>query len=495
MRDSIAKGAAWMVAFRFLDRSIGLVSTAVLARLLLPNDFGLVAMAMSVIAIVELATAFSFDVALIQRHNPSREHFDTAWTLAVIIACGGAVVTSAAALPASVYYGDDRLAAVMFAIGAGWLVSGFENVGMVNFRREMNFAMEFRFLATKRFVTFLVTLASALTLRTYWALVIGMVTGRVVGVVLSYAMHDFRPRLSLARSRELFSFSGWLWVNSLLNVFSTRTPHFFIGRLFGAQPLGAYTVAAEIAQLAQSELIAPINRAMFPGLSRLATDLPEFRRICVDSTSTIVLVALPLSVGIAVLAGPFVRVMLGPQWGSSVPIIQVLALAAAITALTANNISIYLALGRPYLATITQGLRLVSLVIGVAWLTSNHGLIGAAYAELAAAVLTMVVSLLTLFVAIGVRPLAYVGGLWRPIVASGLMGLLISWWVEPNFDAASVTSAIRELVSGVLIGFVSYPVAIAFLWLLSGRRDGIEPQLVLRLNQWRASRATSPTAQ
>ena len=140
-------------------------------------------------------------------------------------------------------------------------------------------------------------------------------------------------------------------------VVSTRVPHIWIGRAFGAQTLGAYTVASEIASLAQTELIAPINRAMFPGYSRLVSDPPAFRKTCLDATSTILLIVLPVSVGIAVLAAPFVRLLLGEQWGQAVPIIKVLAMAGAMMALTSNNMSAYQALGRPHLTTATLAVR------------------------------------------------------------------------------------------------------------------------------------------
>ena len=128
MSGDIAKGAAWMVLFRLLDRMIGIVSTVILARLLIPADFGLVAMAMSIIALIELATAFSFEIALIQKQDPQREHFDTAWTLNILIAVAGALLTAAVAYPAASFYGDPRLGPVMFAIGGAWLISGFENI-------------------------------------------------------------------------------------------------------------------------------------------------------------------------------------------------------------------------------------------------------------------------------------------------------------------------------------------------------------------------------
>ncbi|MDP2005224.1 MAG: lipopolysaccharide biosynthesis protein [Rubrivivax sp.] len=481
MRGEIAKGAAWMVLFRLLDRSVGLISTAVLARLLVPNDFGLVAMAMSVIAVIELATAFSFEVALIQMPKPRREHFDTAWTLNLLIGLGGAGVIALVASPAASYYGDPRLTLVMLAIGGGWLIAGFENIGPVNFRREMNFSAEFRLMATKRMVGFVITMASALIFRSYWALVVGMVSGRLVGVVLSYLMHPFRPKPSLACARELFRFSGWMLLNSLVSVAASRIPHFYVGRHFGAQSLGAYTIAAEIAQLAQTELIAPINRAMFPGYARLVNDMPLFRKTCIDATAAILMVALPVSVGIAVLAGPFVRLLLGAQWGETIPIIQVLALAATVSALTSNNISIYLALGRPYLATVTQAIRLVALGAGIALMHKSMGVIGVAYAELAAALVSMVVSLATLFIFTGVRPRAFVAALWRPLLASGLVGWAITVLVRPGFAVASPAAAMFDLLLGAAIGIALYPLLIALLWRLTGTQDAIEAQMFRRV--------------
>ena len=80
----IAKGAAWMMGFKLLDKSVGLISTLVLARVLTPADFGLVAMATAVVALLELMGAFGFESALIQRQNTERSHYDTAWTFNVI---------------------------------------------------------------------------------------------------------------------------------------------------------------------------------------------------------------------------------------------------------------------------------------------------------------------------------------------------------------------------------------------------------------------------
>ena len=222
-------------------------------------------MAMSIIGLIELATAFGFEIALIQKAKPERIHYDTAFTLNALLAVGGAALTVCCASPAAAFYGEARLVPVMLALGGVWLISGFENIGTVNFRRNMDFASEFRFLAYKRVISFSVAVAAALILRSYWALVIGTFAGRSAGVILSYLMEPFRPRFSLAASRQMFSFSGWMLVINTASAVIGKIPLYFVGRMFGAQTLGAYTVGAEIAQLAHTELVAPINRAMIPG--------------------------------------------------------------------------------------------------------------------------------------------------------------------------------------------------------------------------------------
>lgn len=479
MRREIAKGATWMVLFRLFDRLVGLASTVILARLLLPSDFGVVAMAMSVIGLIELATAFSFEIALIQKPDPKRVHFDTAWTLNVLLAAGGALVTVALAHPTAAFYGEPRLAPMLWAIAAAWLVSGFENIGIVEFRRQMDFAREFRFLATKRCATFLVTLAAAFALRSYWALVIGMAAGRVFGVLLSYAMHPFRPRPSLAASRELFGFSGWMLANNIANAAIGRVPQFFVGRLLGAPALGAYTMGAEIAQLAYTELVAPISRALIPGYSRLAGDADALRRICIDSAAAVMLIVLPASIGLALVADPLVRVVLGEKWGEAVPVIQILAFTGITNGFLSNNAAAYIALGRPYLTTavLVTRLTVLALVLMALSFAGRVSLPALAAAEVVATLAALCVGYPLLFSALRIRIGQYLAALWRPLFASGAMALAVTAASAVVERDPGFATALAQLAVGVGLGVVTYALALRLLWQLSGRPPGVEVEL------------------
>jgi PST family polysaccharide transporter len=488
MRAEIARGAAWMVLFKLVDRALGIVSTLVLARLLVPADFGLVAMAMSVIAVIELASAFSFEIALIQKPNPQRVHFDTAWTLNVLLGLGCALVIAALALPAATFYAEPRVTVVMLVLAGAWLVSGFENVGIVEFRRSMDFGREFRFMASKRIAGFVVTVALAFLLRSYWALVIGTAFTRVVGVLLSYSMHPLRPRFSLAASRELFGFSGWLLVNNLLGVAILRAPHFFVGRLSGSTALGLYTVGSELAYTPATELIAPVNRALFPGFSRLAEDLPRFRSTFIDVIAVIILLVIPASVGLGVVAEPLVRVLLGEKWLEAVVVVQVLAPAGAIVALTSNNVSAYFALGRTGLPPLIMAVRVGSLIGALLWLAPSGGILGVAQAELLAAVASLSVSFPLLLRTLGLSLADYLRCAWRPVIGSAAMGAVVYGLLQFLGNDGTFGGELRRLALGVATGGATYVALVWLLWRSTGSPHGAESIVLDRLRAFIASR-------
>jgi O-antigen/teichoic acid export membrane protein len=474
---SLARGASWMVLFRIIERSLGLLSTLILARLLVPADFGLVAMAMSVVALIELASAFSLDVPLIQRANPTREHYNTAWTLNLLLAAGCALTIALLAWPAAAFYRDERLGPVLLVLAAGWLLQGLENIGTVDFRRQMDFARETRFLLGKRLTGFCVTLALAVSFRSYWALVAGVVAGRMMGVVLSYAMQPFRPRFSLAARGDLLAVSGWLFLNNLLHYGSTRFSHFIIGRQSGARALGLYTLGSELAYLPQTELVAPINRALFPGFARLADDFSRLRSTFLSANAVIAVFVFPASVGLATIADPLVPVVLGANWRDAVPVLRILALAGGMAALMSNTYSAYLALGKPRVLTSILALEVGVLIAGLLALAGSRGVLGVAVAELLAVTAGTLCSVGLLLHTLNLRIGQLAANLWRPAVAAAAMGalvLLARRWLGQVVPIPGVL----DLLLLVAIGASTYLGLLLALWCLAGRPDGAESLLL-----------------
>lgn len=465
----IATGAAWMMLFKLLDKGVGLISTLILARLLTPADFGLVAMAMAVVALTQLMSAFGFDSALIQRADASRPHFDTAWTFNVLFGTAIALVLCALAWPAAGFYGEPRLSGVLLLLALASFIGGLENIGVVAFRKDMDFRSEFRFLLLKRLAGFAVTLVLAFSLRSYWALVGGVLTTRLLSVLISYRLHPYRPRLSLAARADLMHFSKWILLSSLISFVSSRSTDFILGRTVGAHGLGVYSIGYEIATMPSTELIAPVNRAVYPAYARLAPDpqalIVRFRQVF----GLICLVAFPVSLGLIAVADAAVRVVLGSKWLETVPLIQVFAYCGLASALQSNLYLVVVALGKPQANTaLSAGLVVVTLPL-IIWGSLVHGVAGASYAAMfnATAGMLGIVFVFKRYTHISVSVL--LDALWPPLLSALVMAGTV-YAVDAGLVRAPLEAwPLPRLLVLLATGAVVYPLAALALWALRGQ--------------------------
>ena len=466
-----------MSLLRISIRVIGLVSTVILARLLVPADFGLVAMATSIVAFLQLATAFGFDTPLIQKQHADRTHFDSAWTMNVAFYTAMAVMLVVLAQPAAAFYQDARLETVIYVLAAGFAVQGFENIGIVYFRKELDFRRDFMMMLAKKLAGFIVTIPLAFIMRSYWALVIGIVLGNVLGVMLSYVLHPFRPRFDLSAVGELFRFSRWLVLNNAIQFLRLRSPDFIIGRMFGTSSLGLFSVAHEISTMPTTELVAPINRAVFPGYSKMAGNLEELRRSYLDVLALIAVIAVPAGFGIAAVASPLVDLVLGSKWAGAAPIVGILAVYGGINAIGANTGYAFNAIGKPHLNTWIGVLNAVGLLTSAILLALAYGPVGVAIAYLGTALFITPVIYWHAGRELQLRYRAFPLVLWRPILCSALMYLFIQ-----HVDALLVNAGHEswaELAILVPLGAALYAILMCLFWVMAGRPRSAEYRVAM----------------
>ena len=473
-----------MVVFKLLDRSIGIVSMVILARLLVPADFGLVTMATAIIAIIELLSAFNFDMALIQGQQATRAPYDTAWTLNVVMAAVCALLVAAAAFPAGAFYGDSRLGPIMLWLALATWIRGFENVGVVAFRKELELNREFQLLLTKRIGVFLATISIALATRTYWALVLGTLAGSVSGVVLSYLFHPFRPRFDLTARGELLHFSKWIVFNNVINTFATRAADLVIGKSLGPGPLGLFNLAYEISHLPSTELSAPINRAVYPGYAKVASDQSRLTAQFLDVLGLTALLTTPVAFGIASIAPLLVPLLLGAAWREAVPLIEILALSGLLVSLRSNAGYVFLALGRAELLTVIAGVRFAVVVPALVVGTIYFGVKGAAWTIFGVSIVMLPVVDYFMHRVLRIRWAEQGRVLWRPAVAALGMALLVREylaWTEHGFAASN---AVLALASAVVLGIASYVSFTGLLWAVSGFPRSAEARVATALRSF-----------
>jgi len=480
IRRKMAKGAAWMVGLRMVDRGIGLVSTIILARLLTPDDFGLVAMAMAVYGLLELLGAFGIDVVLIQHNKPLRVHYDTAWTLSILIMGAQALLLYLFAPAAAGFYGNPEVEQILSWLALGFLFDGLRNIGVVNFRRNLDFNREFAYLFTRRIIGFAVTVYLAYELRSHWALVIGILATRFTGFILSYLMEPFRPRFSLGALHEIYHFSKHLMANNFLHFLLDRAPDFVLGRVAGAGAVGIYRMAYDIAALPVTELSAPVNRALMPGLSRLQSDRRLMGENLLEVFGIMALISLPAGIGLAMIAEPLVALLLGEYWLEAVPVIRLVALWAAVAGVTGCIGSLYLAMGMPQILTRLALLRLVLFLPALYFGAKTAGAVGAGYALLLLPTAVVPINLMHVVRLLPVSTTDLVARIWRPVLATTGMAGLLRIWLENGLGLTGLAGLFVLIFAGVL----GYTACILALWALAGLPVGAESRLWGLLAEW-----------
>jgi lipopolysaccharide exporter len=490
----MAKGALWTVLMRLTLRSIGVVSTVVLARLLVPADFGLVVLASMLIGFVELASEFEFATYLIREQGIDRSYYDTAWTLSVLRGVLVAVVLVVCSSAAADFFAEPRLQNVLYALSLASLISGLANIGIVDFQKSLNFDRDFRLTVQTKLVSFVITVLLAVLLRNYWALVFGMLSGRCAALLFGYTMHPFRPRVSLARTGAILRFSRWVIANNLLYYAQRQGYAFVIGKILNPASVGLYAVGREISAMATSELVVPIGRAMLPGLSALEKEPAAMRRTFLDGLGVIVMLALPLGVGIALTADPLVRVAMGPNWVAAVPVVQILAIVGVVRVFTATSDPHLLALNLPHLTTVLACFGAVVGILSMLWAASIWGLVGAAWATSATALLQMLLNYAIIWRVTGISPAAVGAVIWRTIAAclvmAGAVLMLLDYWPRTG----ATFSLLLELCCACVLGTLAYVVALLLLWRICSMPPGAEKHalqmvssLATRIGLWRAA--------
>jgi O-antigen/teichoic acid export membrane protein len=482
VQSKMIRGAGWMLLFQLLDRILGLISILILVHLLLPSDFGILAMAMSFVAAGELLTAFRFDVALIQHKDPTDEHYHSAWTCNVLLGCAITALLLVLAWPATQFYEQAEVFEVLCALAFAPLFASVENIGIVRFRVELQFRREFLFRLSRRLITFVVALPLAFMLRNYWALVAGLLVTKLGSSVLSYVAHEFRPRFCLTRAGELFGFSKWMLYNNFIAFFKEHASDFVIGRLQGPAALGLFGISHEVSSMPTADLSAPMNRALLPGYARLNPG-DELRAAYATAMSSVALIGLPAAAGIYAVAPYFVPVALGSEWMAAIPLLEILTFNGAVVMFHSSIGAALVAKGHVRDITRANIYYVLLMLAMLAALVPYYGVVGAAYALLATALAMSPSFLYLIWRRLGVGVGIYARAIVRPLLASTLMILTVRWALPDYEESMSIQYAAALLLGGVVLGAAVYASAVALLWALMGRPAGVEHKLFERIQR------------
>lgn len=349
----VVNASKWSALCELASKAISPFVIIILARLLTPEDFGIVAAATIVINFSEAFWDAGLSMALVQRQGDVEKAANVIfWTnigLAIAIYAG----LFAFSQPIALVFGDPKTAPVLQVLGIQIVLSALSAVHIALCHKNLDFKRLFwvRLLTTAFPATASIPLAYLGM--GYWALVAGTLTGAVGQLVVLWRLSPWRPRLEYDRhiAGELFRFGTWAAAGSLLMWFHLWVDSLIVGAYLGSHELGLYRAGHSLTGHIFMLLAYPFMPVLFSVLSKLQTDSTVFRQALLKATKLIVMASLPVGLGLFIVREPVAQMVFGEKWQGVSIVIGIMGLINGLSSITYSNPEAYRAIGRPDLDT------------------------------------------------------------------------------------------------------------------------------------------------
>lgn len=451
---SILHGLGWSATSQIGRQSIQLVVTIVLARLLSPADFGLVAMATVITGFIAIFSDLGTSAAVIQKQQYSSSFLSSVFWLNVGFGLFVMLIIVAIAPVVAAIYREPKITPILLALSSVFPVMGLMSLQRALLEKSMGFNTLANVELTSTAIGGVAAIVVALSEGGIWSLVVQAVITTVSAAVLLWLSSAWRPQLkmSLADIRTIGVFSANLTGFNIFNYFARNADYILIGRFLGSQDLGYYTLAYRILMFPLQNFSAVVGRVMLPYSSKLQADEARFRQIYLKTIRGIALVTFPLMALLFVVAEPFVSVVFGANWLPAVPLLLIFTPIGAVQSVGSPVGIIYIVKGRTGLLLkwgIFSGLiAIASFIIGLQW-----GILGVAISyAVAVAVLTYPNSAIP-YRLIELKVKDSLNVLWRPALCALIMAIVVS---VVNEQLSSILSDWKLLMVDILVGLTAY---------------------------------------
>lgn len=457
-----------------------LVSTAVLARLLTPGDYGLFAIVFAVVAFFSIFKDLGLHLATVQRAEITHEQISALFWINFGTSCALVFLTALCAPAVGLLYREPRLVWMTVALGGGFLFAGLGSQHRALLRRQLSMTLLSVVDLASFFTGIVVAIISALLGARYWSLVLMQLATEASGAAGLWVLCRWRPgRLSRRTGvRPMLVFGGHLTGFELISYLSRKCDDLIVGWYCGVEQLGFYDKAYQLLLLPARQFAYPLSGVTIPVLSRLQTDPRRYREYFEKCILFVVAPGMPLVAFLFVVADEAIPFVLGDQWAGSVPLFRALAPAAFLGTLNSGVGWIFVSLGRTRRqfkwSLAVSVLTVFSFFFGVRW-----GAVGVAISFTAGRLL---VQLPTLIYSCHGTPLSWrsvVKTISRPALASIAAAVVLAL---VNTRLSFIESRALSLTAEALLYFLLYLGAWAAL--PNGRRT-MRETLALAKSFWR----------
>ncbi len=451
-----ARSAAVALSSQAVRLGITVAGTAIMSRLLTPQDFGLVAMVAVIVAFAQVFRDAGLGTPTIQSPEITRPQISNLFwvNMAVLVALGAALgITSP--LTARFYH-EPRLVAIVVALAGAFVLNGLSAIHEALLKRSLYFPS----LGTSQVVAQALGLAAMVTAALlgwgYWSLVAGTFVTSIVSTVLVFAFCPWvpsAPRRGVG-ARTMLESGLHLTGFNLVNYFAKNADYISIGRVLGAVQLGLYSKAFQISMLPMSQIRVPVSDVALPVLSALTHETERYRRYFEMIVRALAAIAFPIGAFFALEGELLVRIVLGPQWTGAVPSFRILSVGGAVQSVVAICSLTMMSHGytRRYLnlGVASAAITVTAILIGLRW-----GIVGVAWGYTLSSVVLYGVTAAVAFKGTPVTAGGFVRATALPfavtLCATAAGGFVMFW---APFTMLGSGLAVTAVFSAVYVGLV-----------------------------------------
>lgn len=373
------KGITWVGAFRGFTRIVAFARTAVLARILIPAQFGLFGVTTLVLAFLEILVETGINVFLVQEKDDIDEYINTAWVISIARGMIISAVIFVAARYISIFFKSPDSLNLLYLIAAVPFVRGFINPSLVKLQKELRFKKEFWFKSTIFLFDAGVTVILALTIRSATSLVWGLIAGAILEVLLSFIYTRPIPKLSFeaVKMKRIINRGKWMTGAGIFQYLFRQGDDAVVGRILGTPSLGLYQVAYKISSLPISEVADVIARVTFPVYMKISKDGKRLRSAFYKTLLAVSVLVIPFGLAIFIFSREIILVILGDKWLEAVPVLKVLSIYGVIRAIINPSLTVFLAVKKQELVTFITFISVLGLAVSIIPLVIKFGMVGA----------------------------------------------------------------------------------------------------------------------
>ncbi|MGO4893901.1 lipopolysaccharide biosynthesis protein [Flavobacterium sp. W21_SRS_FM6] len=325
--STLKRSLIWSFIGKWSLRLLGIVSTLILARLLTPDDFGLIATASIITGFFELFARLGTDQYIIQKENLTKDDINTAWSLQFIVKLFVALIIVIFASTVAEFMNESRLENALYVLATIPILVSLTNVGNSLLVKDVNFKPIMKLEILAKIVSFISIVSLAFWLKNYWAFLYGSIINQLFLTLGSYYIHSFRPKFALVQWQDQYKFSKWVFLKGFVNYAKGKVDQILVTKYLGVANTGTYNMAQKINALPTEIVISPLADVLVPSIAKYKSDPQALLKTTETILMSLMLISLPIIITIILFSDLIVLVMLGDneKWASVGILMQILS--------------------------------------------------------------------------------------------------------------------------------------------------------------------------